>query len=150
MHDLPSTRANLHLHAFCLYFISVHFSFSFYLFNFCLFTHFSLPLVPEAPPQAVSGRFVDAHRLKVSWKPPRRDKQNGAIQGYQISYVENDSSDNTLAHAKNETVKGDAREHEINNLQTWTKYMIWVLAFTRVGIGPASQPITVQTDEDGR
>ncbi|XP_041360358.1 tyrosine-protein phosphatase Lar-like isoform X2 [Gigantopelta aegis] len=108
----------------------------------------TLQYVPEAPPQAVSGRFVDAHRLKVSWKPPRRDKQNGAIQGYQIFYVENDSSDNAFSDAKNETVKGDSREHEIKNLRTWTKYKIWVLAFTRVGKGPPSQPIIVQTDED--
>ena len=37
----------------------------------------------------------------------------------------------------------------INNLAKWTKYKVWVKAYTRVGDGPLSPAIIVLTDEDG-
>ena len=41
-------------------------------------------------------------------------------------------------------------EAVLDGLETWTNYVIQVLAFTAVGDGPKSMAIEVKTDEDGR
>ncbi|XP_046366897.1 tyrosine-protein phosphatase Lar-like isoform X5 [Haliotis rufescens] len=103
--------------------------------------------IPEAPPKAVSGRILDAHRITVSWDPPSADKQNGDLAGYKIYYVE-------IADAKNDSdamvakVNGDTKSYTLKDLKTATKYKIWVVSHTAVGDGPPSQPIIVETEED--
>lgn len=130
------------------YVFSLCISFSFMFFRFC-----SSPCictsVPEAPPQDVSGEPVDEHRIQVSWKPPLKHKQNGALAGYKIFYMENEpgKTDNDA------TVRNIGAEKQfamLEGLATWTEYKIWVVAYTAVGDGPPSPPIMVQTDEDGR
>ena len=107
------------------------------------------PSVPEAPPQDVSGRPVDQHRIEVSWKPPLAHKQNGALAGYKVFYMK-DEAGKTENDATVKNVGPGKQSVTLEGLQTWTDYKIWVVAYTRVGDGPASPPILVQTDEDGR
>ena len=37
----------------------------------------------------------------------------------------------------------------LEELKKWTAYRVWLLAGTVVGVGPASEPINVRTQEDG-
>ncbi|XP_076439826.1 receptor-type tyrosine-protein phosphatase delta-like isoform X2 [Babylonia areolata] len=103
--------------------------------------------IPEAPPRDVSGRPIDQQRIEISWKPPLAHKQNGALAGYKIFYLKNELG-KTLDDATMQNVKPNKQSHTLEGLQTWTEYRIWVVAYTRVGDGPASPPILVQTDED--
>ncbi|XP_067679322.1 tyrosine-protein phosphatase Lar-like isoform X10 [Haliotis asinina] len=103
--------------------------------------------IPEAPPKAVSGRILDAHRITVSWDPPSADKQNGELAGYKIYYVEI-ADDKNDSEAKIAKVKGDTQSYTLKDLKTATKYKIWVVSHTTVGDGPPSQPIIVETEED--
>ncbi|XP_070195997.1 tyrosine-protein phosphatase Lar-like isoform X3 [Littorina saxatilis] len=105
------------------------------------------PFVPEAPPRDVSGRPVDQHRIEVSWKPPLAHKQNGKIAGYKILFMKNEPG-KTEDDAMVKNAGPEDQSATIEGLQTWTEYKILVLAFTRVGEGPQSNPIVVQTDED--
>nr|XP_034313381.1 receptor-type tyrosine-protein phosphatase F isoform X4 [Crassostrea gigas] len=103
-------------------------------------------LVPSAAPQAVSGMpYKDSRSIKVTWKPPPKDQQNGEIQGYKIFYVKNEKSQ-TDQDAKSVSV--EAEEIVLGELEIFTEYKIWVIAFTTVGDGPRSQPIRVWTNED--
>ena len=128
------------------------------MFSLCCIIFFSPPpapppcsscSVPEAPPRDVSGRPVDQQRIEVSWKPPVAHKQNGALAGYKIMYMPNEPG-RADSEASVLNVTASRRSHTLAGLRTWTEYKIWVLAFTRVGDGPASAPILVHTDEDGR
>lgn len=123
-----------------------------YLFSFSfspkktLWHHYTV--VPSAAPQAVSGMpYKDSRSIKVTWKPPPKDQQNGEIQGYKIFYVKNEKSQ-TDQDAKSVSV--EAEEIVLGELEIFTEYKIWVIAFTTVGDGPRSQPIRVWTNEDGR
>jgi len=44
---------------------------------------------------------------------------------------------------------GGVTEFVLEELKKWTQYRVWLLAGTVVGDGPASQAITVRTQEDG-
>lgn len=91
--------------------------------------------------------YKDSRSIKVTWKPPPKDQQNGEIQGYKIFYVKNEKSQ-TDQDAKSVSV--EAEEIVLGELEIFTEYKIWVIAFTTVGDGPRSQPIRVWTNEDGR
>ena len=41
-------------------------------------------------------------------------------------------------------------EFLLEDLKKWTAYRVWLLAGTVVGVGPASDPLTVRTQEDGK
>lgn len=128
---------------FCLY---VLFILIFFFPPKTLWHHYTI--VPSAAPQAVSGMpYKDSRSIKVTWKPPPKDQQNGEIQGYKIFYVKNEKSQ-TDQDAKSVSV--EAEEIVLGELEIFTEYKIWVIAFTTVGDGPRSQPIRVWTNEDGR
>ncbi|XP_062594902.1 receptor-type tyrosine-protein phosphatase F-like isoform X2 [Saccostrea cucullata] len=108
----------------------------------------TLPFVPSAAPQAVSGMpYKDSRSIKVTWKPPPKDQQNGEIRGYKIFYVKYDPSQ-TDQDATSSSVGAENQEIVLGKLEIFTEYKIWVLAFTSVGDGPSSPPIRVWTNED--
>ena len=106
------------------------------------------PTVPGAPPQDVRGSAVDSRSLRITWNPPPRDQQNGAITYYKLKYLKVESGDD-LAKAQEIRVEADQKTYVIGGLEKWTEYRIWVIAGTEVGDGPPSLPIVIRTDEDG-
>lgn len=106
------------------------------------------PTVPGAPPQDVRGSAVDSRSLRITWNPPPREQQNGAITYYKLKYLKVDSGDD-LAKAQEIRVEADEQTYVIGGLEKWTEYRVWVIAGTEVGDGPPSLPILVRTDEDG-
>ncbi len=110
---------------------------------------FIQPLVPGAPPQEVHGLAVDSKSLRIVWRPPPRDKHHGTITYYKVIYSEDNSK---KPSKKLNEVNVTAKEHSVilKNLNKWTDYRISVLAGTKVGDGPASEPIILRTDEDGK
>lgn len=103
--------------------------------------------VPGAPPQSVGGQSLDSRSLRINWKPPPRDKQNGIITYYKIKYLKADQGQDP-GPAQELEVGSDERSQVIAGLEKWTEYRIWVLAGTRVGDGPLSAPLLLRTDED--
>lgn len=106
------------------------------------------PTVPGAPPQDVRGSAVNSRSLHITWKPPPREQQNGAITYYKVKYAKVEIGDD-LAKAQEIRVEADQLSYQIGALDKWTEYRIWVIAGTEVGDGPPSMPIIVRTDEDG-
>lgn len=107
-----------------------------------------LSLAPSAPPQEVKCVSTSSTTIRVSWVPPPAQSRNGVITQYSIAYQAVEGEDSTK-----HVVEGIGHEHsswEINNLEKWTEYKVWVRAHTDVGPGPESIPVRVRTDEDGR
>ncbi|XP_032073551.1 receptor-type tyrosine-protein phosphatase F isoform X1 [Thamnophis elegans] len=101
---------------------------------------------PSAPPQEVTCVSISSTTIRVSWVPPPAQSRNGVITQYSIAYQAVEGEDNTK-----HVVEGIGHEHsswEINNLEKWTEYKVWVRAHTDVGPGPESIPVSVRTDED--
>lgn len=65
-------------------------------------------------------------------------------------YVVEDGSGKTDKDAVEKIVGADQLSVTIDGLKTWTDYKVWIVAFNKVGDGPASAPVVIKTDEDGR
>jgi len=110
--------------------------------------------VPSAAPQMVEAIAVNTSSVRVTWRPPPERQRNGLIVRYRVMYAsewarQQDHSSDPPRDATNITMTASDRSCVITGLATWTVYRIWVSAFTRVGEGPHSDMIVVQTDEGG-
>lgn len=109
---------------------------------------------PTGPPLGVTGQMQSKNEIKVTWHPPEKSKRNGQLLGYRL-FVRKEGAP---ASEETETVvtatyDDDGNPHEqmekvLDGLETWTNYIIEVLAYTSVGDGPKSMAIEVKTDED--
>ncbi|KAH3720982.1 hypothetical protein DPMN_063894 [Dreissena polymorpha] len=98
---------------------------------------------PTAPPQSVSGRPLSHNSILVEWSPPPANQQNGNIVGYKVLYIINEDG-KTEVEADVMRV-GVVTRAQLENLETWADYKIWVVAFTAAGDSPMSPPIIVKT-----
>lgn len=55
-----------------------------------------------------------------------------------------------LGVVKTISVNKTASSLEVTGLTPFTFYEVWVTAYTIAGYGPASKPLTIITDEDGK
>ena len=95
---------------------------------------------PDAPPQNVTGYNISSTSINVTWNEVPEDKQHGDIIRYTVMY-----NKTTNVINKSEVTE---KFFELKVLDKYTIYDIKVLAATKIGDGPASDPIKVQTDED--
>ncbi|XP_056671273.1 receptor-type tyrosine-protein phosphatase F isoform X8 [Monodelphis domestica] len=101
---------------------------------------------PSAPPQDVRCASTSSTTVWVSWVPPPAASRNGVITQYSIAYQAVDGED-TARHVV-DGIGPDSSSREIQDLEKWTEYRVWVRAHTDVGPGPESPPVLVRTDED--
>ena len=83
---------------------------------------------------------IGSDAISLSWDPPPFPHQNGLIRQYIINVTELDTG---------------ASFQQTSTTTTFTIYSLhpyytyeFTLAAVTVGVGPASSPIAVQTDED--
>ncbi|XP_064626984.1 tyrosine-protein phosphatase Lar-like isoform X3 [Lineus longissimus] len=105
------------------------------------------PYFPSAPPQDVHASALDSTSIQVTWKPPPEKDQNGVITSYTILYSEAKSGGGVNDAMRAVTEASDRTYIIRYGLRRWTMYKIWMLASTRVGDGPTSDPIMIRTDE---
>ena len=79
------------------------------------------------------------------WDEVPADEQNGIITNYTITYQSQTENDNGSV-----MVGPDERQKNLTNLHEYVIYNIVVFASTVKGDGPASDPIDVRTDQDGK
>lgn len=99
---------------------------------------------PEAPPVMVMHSNIMSRSVALSWATPRSDRQNGVIRHYLIEAYENVTG-NTLTYP----TPSDQTSLVISNLHPFYVYTIRIQAVT-VSPGPLSEPLTVNTMEDGK
>ena len=98
---------------------------------------------PGAPPVLVRGHNSSSTSISVTWGKVPDDKQHGDISHYTVIYEKKEGGTE-----KRKTVT--TRTAELKDLEKFTEYSIKVLAATRKGDGPPSDPIIVQTDQDSK
>nr|XP_027202384.1 tyrosine-protein phosphatase Lar-like isoform X2 [Dermatophagoides pteronyssinus] len=126
--------------------------------------------VPDTPPKEIHIRAISSHSLRIRWQPPE-DSSVQHIIYYKIRYreipIEDDSDDDNDNGGNDEYFKKpepiqlekifeinnsnrDSYPYEfiLNDLKHWTQYQVEILAGTKIGDGPASDPIVVRTEED--
>lgn len=97
--------------------------------------------IPSSPPLSLSVKALNFTSALFQWAPPPEENQNGQILGYNLEIVEN----RTLLYA-NLTLDGTLNSIMLYNLSLMSFYSIRACAFTGVGSGPYSEPLTFQLE----
>uniref|UniRef100_A0A4W6C3R3 Receptor-type tyrosine-protein phosphatase F n=1 Tax=Lates calcarifer TaxID=8187 RepID=A0A4W6C3R3_LATCA len=92
---------------------------------------------PSSPPLHVQARMLSSSTMLVQWEPP--EEPNGQIRGYRIYYS---SLHDAPLSAWQKHNTDDSQLTTISGLTTDITYSLRVLAFTSVGDGPPSDPIS--------
>ena len=101
--------------------------------------------VPGAAPSNVRAKNTSSTSILVEWDEVPEDKQHGRIQYYTVISKRVQGRDQ-----KTRDFVAFVQQYELKNLTKYTEYSIQVLAATRVGKGPKSNPIVTRTDEDSK
>lgn len=101
--------------------------------------------VPSSPPESPKCDVLSSTSIYVTWSPPPIDSQNGKVKGYKVTYIATDE-----LHEKDAQVLKSTNQYlTVENLQKFTNYSVWVLAFTKIGDGVKTKQFFCTTHEDG-
>uniref|UniRef100_A0A8C7IGZ7 DS cell adhesion molecule like 1 n=1 Tax=Oncorhynchus kisutch TaxID=8019 RepID=A0A8C7IGZ7_ONCKI len=103
---------------------------------------------PDGPPMDVILQPMTSQSIRVTWRAPRKELQNGVIRGYQIGYRENGPGSNGQYSIVEMKATGDSEVYTLDNLKKFAQYGVVVQAFNRAGTGPSSTEINATTLED--
>ncbi|XP_045475699.1 protein sidekick [Harmonia axyridis] len=105
--------------------------------------------VPTGEPRVLEGEAISSTEVKLRWKAPQQQMQNGELLGYKIFYLVTFSpqkfENGTKFEEETEVVPASTTSHSLVFLDKYTEYRIQVLAFNPAGDGPRSKAITVKT-----
>ena len=101
---------------------------------------------PFKPPANLTGKATSSTSIFVEWGSVVLPNLRGILRGYMVYYQEAPGSVHPSV-LRNVTVAISVSETQLDNLQKYTKYHIWVTAFT-TREGWLSNSIFVRTHED--
>ena len=81
--------------------------------------------------------YVNWKSIIIEWDPVPKGSENGIIQGYLVQYGEPQSQ------MRNQSISGFRAV--LGGVQHNTSYAIQVAAFTSMGVGRYSQPLSIRT-----
>lgn len=111
---------------------------------------------PSAPPLNIVAKAPEpdaSTSLEVTWNPPASTLANGVITGYKLYYMKSSRSSGSAIDAgatKIDIDDPDQTKFQIDSLEVYTQYKVWMKASTAVGDGPSSSPVIGRTGEDGK
>ena len=88
---------------------------------------------------------LSSTEIMVTWEEVAMIDQNGIITDYEVEFEPLDFP----ADIFTDTINATNLSIVITNLEEFVNYNISVRAYTSVGPGPYSDPVTVRTFEDG-
>ena len=97
-------------------------------------------LAPSGAPQNLSYLNVTSSSFTLTWNAPPFEEQNGDIVGYMVQVTLHNSRPDERSH-----VTVTALSFTVTSLTQNTRYNASVAAMTRVGTGPYSAPISIDT-----
>ncbi|KAK5865788.1 hypothetical protein PBY51_020030 [Eleginops maclovinus] len=101
--------------------------------------------VPSGSPVNVTTEALSSTRILLKWSSVPQAQKNGIILGYKVFHGEKDSGGPPSV----QVAEGEGGMTLIlGGLKKYTVYVLQVLAYTRMGDGPQSNPILLRTKED--
>ena len=98
---------------------------------------------PTNPPVDVTSIAHSSTTIKLLWKAPLKQGQNGVITGYDVEITAVSSS-----YFAKQSVGGSYDLYTFTNLKPHREYSLRIAAKTQAGVGPFSEPITELTLQD--
>ena len=102
-------------------------------------------LVPSSPPSTVVAISTSPSNVQVAWDEVPELDRNGIITMYEIQYWMMGDQDNS----NNITVGPALFNLVLNGLEDFQIYVVRVRAYTMVGAGPYSEPVTAEPEQNG-
>ncbi|XP_036939446.1 receptor-type tyrosine-protein phosphatase S-like isoform X7 [Acanthopagrus latus] len=105
---------------------------------------------PSAPPEGVSCESASSTSLRVSWRPPPEEGQNGELAGYELRYqrVVGEGGGGQGQEVQGRPIPAQQGQTVLEGLEKWSWYNVSMAAYTAEGTGPESLPALCRTDED--
>lgn len=100
---------------------------------------------PEASPVDVLVESRWPTTIRVSWKPPPEESQNGKLLGFYIGYKLSSSNYQGSFSYKTVPVGHNSYEYFLTSLHKGTEYIVICKAYNSAGSGPSSQEMLVKT-----
>ncbi|CAO1427366.1 unnamed protein product [Diamesa hyperborea] len=99
---------------------------------------------PTGKPVTTIAHNTSATSIYISWKPPSPDSILGEFLGYRITFRARDKQAESIKeiYIRDSSVES----HEIQNLETFTQYLVSLQVFNPEGLGPPTT-VLVMTDE---
>ncbi|KAM7400850.1 hypothetical protein PAMA_005163 [Pampus argenteus] len=104
---------------------------------------------PSAAPEGVSCESASSTSLRVSWRPPPIEGQNGELAGYVLRYQRvSGAGGGQGQEVKGLPIQAQQGQIVVERLEKWSWYNITMAASTAEGTGPNSPAVLCRTDED--
>uniref|UniRef100_A0A336LLQ7 CSON011301 protein n=1 Tax=Culicoides sonorensis TaxID=179676 RepID=A0A336LLQ7_CULSO len=105
--------------------------------------------VPTGEPRELEAVAVSSTEVRLKWKAPQQNMQNGKLLGYKIfyfvTYSPQEPEEVTKQEEEIEVVPASYTSHSLVLLDKFTEYRIQILAFNPAGDGPRSSPVIAKT-----
>ena len=102
--------------------------------------------VPGAAPSNFRANFTSSTSILVRWDEVPKDKRHGRVRYYTVIWKRAQDAD----PPETRNVDAPMQQFELTSLDKYTEYSIRVLAATKIGKGPESNPVVTRTDEDSK
>uniref|UniRef100_A0A671SJQ1 Neural cell adhesion molecule L1-like protein n=1 Tax=Sinocyclocheilus anshuiensis TaxID=1608454 RepID=A0A671SJQ1_9TELE len=105
---------------------------------------------PTAAPEGIAVEVMNNTMVKVRWDHVHKDKLNGHLGGYRISFWRLRSllySKKTHGDKHTLTFSGERNHAVVTGLKPFSEYSLIVMAFNSRGNGPGSHPVSFKTPE---
>ena len=111
---------------------------------------FYLSPEPSDLPRNLIATVVSSTEIRVSWEEVPPINQNGEITTYEIEYVPLETFQGQISTNTLNTSDGSVLMMVLTGLEEYLEYNISVRAYTSVGPGPYSDPVSERTDTDSK
>ena len=102
---------------------------------------------PAEAPQNVSAMALTSTEILVTWEEVPAIDENGVVTMYEVEFVPLETFDGQIA---TNSVNISDLNATLTDLEEYVEYNISVRAYTSVGPGPYSDPVTKRTLEDSK
>ena len=106
--------------------------------------------LPSGAPLNLKAIPISSSIIKLNWKPPKKETQNGLITGYFIGYKIKSSAEQYQFKTITTKVGEFNHEYQLKNLKRSSTYLITIQAMNSKGAGASSEEASVQTHENGK
>ena len=103
----------------------------------------SLIPAPSSPPTNITVLHTNSTSFTLSWLPPPPEDHNGDIIEYQVTITR-------LSTLVSTTLITNATQLVVARLVPYNGYEVTMAAFTSEGSGPHTEPLFLQTEQDGK
>ena len=104
--------------------------------------------VPDSAPGNVTASALNSTSIMVRWEVLPPADRNGIITVYEVMYQPMETFGDAIG-TEMRNVSGLETSVVLDGLEEFVNYTISVQAYTSVGPGPESEPVTARTNEDG-